>query len=102
MTDRRIASRFTLIANAEVIDLKNDAHLKARTSDISIGGCYLDMVNPLPPGTAIRVQINNQNETFTATGAVVFSNTNMGMGIRFSDVEDAQLEVLKKWLTAEG
>ena len=100
MSDRRNASRFTLIASAEVIDLKSDAHLKARTSDISIGGCYLDMVNPLPPGTAIRVEINNRDETFTTTGAVVYSNTNMGMGIRFSDVDDHQLGVLKKWLTA--
>lgn len=97
--ERRRAPRYPLIAAAEVIELQTDTHIKVRTSDLSLVGCYLDMVNPLPVGTEVRLQLTHQDTTFTALGTVAHSESNMGMGVRFSVVDLDQQGILEKWLT---
>jgi hypothetical protein len=97
-TKPRRAPRYTLIVAAEVIELQTDTHIKARTSDMSLVGCYLDMMNPLPLGTDIRLQLAHQDTTFTALGTVAYTQANMGMGITFTVVEPHQQSVLEKWL----
>src|SRR5260370_42501144 len=47
-SDRRRAPRYRLIADAEITESISDTKLHARTSDLSIGGCFLDMLNPSP------------------------------------------------------
>ena len=78
--------------------MASDTRLKGRTSDLSICGCFLDMLNPSPEGTAIRIRISQGNTTFTALGRVVFVLPNLGMGVTFTSVEPSHLAVLRKWL----
>jgi PilZ domain len=99
-SERRRASRFPLIASAEVIELTTNTHLRARTSDLSVVGCYLDMTNTLPVGTEVRLHITHNDATFTALGVIAHSQPNMGMGIRFTDVHLDQHEILERWLAA--
>ena len=73
--------------------------LDARTSELSIGGRFLEMLNPSPEGTEIRIRISHANTTFTALGSVVVIFPNMGMGVVFRSVEDNQLAVLQGWLS---
>jgi PilZ domain len=94
----RRAPRYSLIVAAEVIELQTDTHIKARTSDMSLVGCYLDMMNPLPLGTDVRLQLAQQDTTFTALGTVAYTQANMGMGITFTVVEPDQQRVLEQWL----
>jgi DNA-directed RNA polymerase subunit M/transcription elongation factor TFIIS len=65
---------------------------------LSIGGCFLDMLNPSPKSTEIRVTIFHAGDVFTALGRVAFVIPNMGMGVAFTTVEGNQVTVLKKWL----
>ena len=99
-TERRRAPRQPLIASAEVIELQTNTRLKTRTLDISLVGCYLDMTNPLPIGTEVRVQILHNDAAFSALGVIVNYAQNMGMGIRFTDVQLDQHEILEGWLAA--
>ena len=98
-SERRRAPRYPFIAEAEVTEIASCTKLSARTSDVSIGGCFLDMLNPSPEGTEIRVGISHASATFTAVGRVVFVFPNMGMGVVFTGVEDNQLTVLQEWLS---
>jgi hypothetical protein len=98
-SERRRAPRYPFIADAEVIETASDTKLSAKTSDLSIGGCFLDMLNPSPEGTEIQVRISHASTTFTARGRVVFVFPNMGMGVVFTRVEDNQLAALQKWLS---
>lgn len=98
-SERRRAPRYPFIAEAEVTEIASCTKLSARTSDVSIGGCFLDMLNPSPEGTEIRVRISHASATFTAVGRVVFVFPNMGMGVVFTGVEDNQLTVLQEWLS---
>lgn len=56
------------------------------------------MVNPLPEGAEIRVTVNHASASFTAVGRVVFVFPNAGMGVVFTNVEEDQFAVLRKWL----
>ncbi len=57
-SERRRAPRYPIIAEAEVTEIASETKLSARTSDLSLGGCFLDMLNPSPEGTEIAVRIS--------------------------------------------
>jgi len=97
-SERRRSPRYRFIADVEIIEAVSDAKLKALTSDLSIGGCFLDMLNPSPKGTEIRVTISHASTTFVAIGRVAFAVPNMGMGVAFTNIDGNQVAVLQKWL----
>ncbi len=88
------------MAAAEVVELQSETRTNARTSDLSLTGCYVDAINPLPLGTRVRVQIVHANATFVAVGIVAYSMTSMGMGITFTEIEPNCRAILEKWITA--
>jgi hypothetical protein len=99
MDSGRRAPRYPFIAEAEVTEIASGTKLRARTSDVSNSGCFLDMLNPSPEGTEIGIKISHDNASFTAVGRVVFVFPNMGMGVVFTNVEHSQLPVLERWLS---
>jgi len=98
-SERRNAPRYHITADAEVIELPSNTKRRARTSDLSSGGCFLDMMSPSAEGTEVVVRIFHEKTTFTAAGTVVFVMPHMGMGVVFTSIEEDQLLVLQKWLS---
>jgi hypothetical protein len=98
-SERRHAPRYPFIAEAEVTELLSDTKLPAKTSDLSLDGIFLDMLNPSPEGTEVRVKISHRDTTFTALGRVIFVLPNMGMGVAFRNIEDDQRAVLQEWIS---
>jgi hypothetical protein len=92
----RRSPRFPFIAAAQVTETRTEAQLQARTSDISREGCYLDMLNPLPIGTVLKINVTHQNRQFDAVGRVVHSELNVGMGVQFEEI--GQRAVIDSWL----
>lgn len=97
-SERRRAPRYPLIAEAVVTEIATATYLAAKTSDLSIGGCFLDMLNPSPEGAEIEVRITHSETTFSACGRVVFVFPSLGMGVMFTRVEANQQAVLQEWL----
>ena len=97
-SERRQAPRYPFIAEAEVTEISSDTRLVAKTGDLSISGCFLDMLNPTPQGTDVRVKILHENTTFIARGKVVFILPNMGMGVMFTSIEHDHQAILQKWI----
>lgn len=95
----RRVPRFPFFASAEITETKSQTRLTARTSEISRYGCYMDMMNPLPLGTTVSIAIRYHEQSFAASGAVVYSQPNMGMGISFAQVAADQAPILDKWIT---
>ena len=98
--DLRRSPRVPFIATAEVTELETQIKLPARTGDISRHGCYMDMVNPLPFGTAVAVRIENDTGTFDAIAGVVYAQAHLGMGLAFQEMEAANQAILERWLAA--
>lgn len=95
----RHAPRYQFIAEAEVTEILSKTTLIAKTSDLSIGGCFLDTLNPSPEGTDVRIRISHESTTFTTLGRVVFVLPNMGVGVVFRNVADDQLAILRQWIS---
>jgi hypothetical protein len=96
--ERRRAGRFPFVANAEVRETNSDTQINARVTEISIYGCYLDMINPCPVGTAVSIKIFTQSDFFETSASVVYSHPNLGVGLTFRDVSPHFLPTLQKWL----
>ncbi len=98
--ERRRAPRFPFIASAEVLAESAGTRLAARISDISTTGCYVDTINPLVDGTAVRLKILTETHVFEAPATVVYAHTHLGMGLRFGEVLPNAQDVLQNWLPA--
>lgn len=99
--ERRQTPRYPFHAEAEIIEEQSKAKLTAMVSELSVNGCYLDTVNPLPQGTAVLVKIFTESEFVEAQAVVVYSHPNMGMGLTFRQLAKTYyLETLRKWLLA--
>ncbi len=95
---RRSARRCAFVASAEVTELASQARLAVRTSELGVGGCYIDTLNPFPEGTPVQVRILRDNGVFDAKAKVVYSHAGFGMGLAFTEIPPDQLAILESWV----
>lgn len=96
--ERRQVPRYPFIANAELVDEQSEMRVDARVTELSLDGCYLDMLNPLPVGTVVLVKISAGADSFQAKAEILHSQTHVGIGMRFIEVEPQDRAVLQGWL----
>jgi PilZ domain-containing protein len=96
--ERRRNLRFPFSAAVEVVETKSGTQLIGRTSDLGLGGCYIDTLSPLPVGTEAKVRILRDNESFEAQARVVYSSIGMGMGLAFVSAQPKQIRIFQRWL----
>ncbi len=97
--ERRNADRHTFTASAEVVELSSGARFSTRTTDLGPGGCFVDTMLPFPVGAKVRVSVRKDKSNLETGGVVVYSQTGLGMGIAFDNMEPHQREALDTWLT---
>jgi len=101
-SERRRAPRHQLIAEAEIVEPRSRHRYKARTSDVSVVGCFMNTTNSPPAGTRVHVCVKHQGGTFTADGKVARHEPAMGISVNFDEVESDQRAILQKWLIDLG
>ena len=97
--ERRTSERFPFSAVGELVDAASQTRINARVADISLNGCYFDVINVFGDGTRVHVSINHANLQFKALGTVVYSLTGMGMGVTFTDLKPDMASVLQRWIS---
>jgi len=97
-TDQRKHVRYPFTATAEAIEQKTETRIKGRTSDLSLGGCYMDTISPFPEGTIIHLRITKCNVTFKIKARVAFAMNSMGMGLAFIPETNDSLIPVEKWI----
>jgi hypothetical protein len=95
---RRSVRRCPLVASAEVTELRSGAVLSARTSEIGLGGCYVDSLNPFPVGTLVGLRIVRDQGTFETKAKVAYCDTRFGMGLAFTEMAPDQRSLLEAWV----
>lgn len=70
----------------------------AKVTDISLGGCYLELVFTMSPHSPVKLQLTIHDRTFTAAGTVATSHPGVGAGIKFTRVDDASRIILVELL----
>jgi len=96
--ERREAPRYAFICAAELIDLGGNTRISARTTDISVHGCYIDTLNPFPVGARVRVQLTKNNARAEFRAKVTSCHMGSGMGLIFERLTPAQRETISSWL----
>ena len=100
--ERRRTPRFSFIAHAELREDASQMRVVTRVNELSQYGCYLDMMNPFPPGTMVTLRIVAGEEMFETRGKIIYSTPNIGAGVAFLDVAPKYLPILRHWLDSAG
>ena len=96
---QRSVRRCPFVASAEVIDISSDTRITARTSELGIGGCYIETLSPLPEGALVKLRIMRDQGVFESKATVVYSHPNSGMGLAFAKpLPQAERAILEDWL----
>jgi PilZ domain-containing protein len=97
--ERRRTPRYMFFASAELLEERSEVRIATRVSELSRNGCYLDMMNPFPIHTVVRLKIWTEETSMIDTKAcVVYSQANRGAGLAFVDLEPKYLPLLEQWL----
>jgi hypothetical protein len=96
--NRRSVPRYGLIAQTDVVEPVSGLRISGRISEVSLKGCYVDVLNTLPTQTEIEVRISRDQGTFTSPGKIIYTQEGMGMGVAFLNTAADQFKVLDSWL----
>jgi PilZ domain len=97
--ERRRDPRYTFTGEIEIVDLQSGIKVTAHTSDLSRGGCYVDMFSPLPKDVTVQIRLTKWRMTLEAQARVVYSSIGMGMGLMFGSLDLGQEALVENWLT---
>jgi len=96
---QRAVRRCALVAAAEVTELSSGTLLSGRSSELGLGGCYVDSLNPFPEGTLVGLKLLRDQGVFETKAKVVYCDPGFGMGLAFTDMTPDQRSLLEAWLT---
>lgn len=69
-----------------------------KLSDISEGGCYIEMLIPLPIGTDLRLTLWIHESKIFIQGVVVSFHPGYGCGIKFTEITRSDRDILSQFL----
>jgi hypothetical protein len=98
----RTVPRYSFAATADLTDSASTMHLSGRIAEISRKGCYVDILNPLPAGTLLNVQIPRDQGTFVTKAMIIYAHERIGMGVVFLNPPQDQMNILDSWLAELG
>jgi hypothetical protein len=98
----RRSPRFPCIAVAEIAHPESAGQFSCRVSELSLHGCYVDMLNTLPIGSEVAIKIFADSECFEANARVIYAHPNLGMGLAFKEVSIESGALLRQWLLKAG
>lgn len=91
------APRMKCSTSAELRPL-GEAPVWSKIGDISEGGCFVEMMIPLKPGTRLKISIWLKNDKVAAEGVVANSRPGFGVGIRFTEMASTDVERLRQFV----
>ena len=77
---------------------QEDPPISCRLTDLSLGGCYLEITSPFPVGTRVTLSMRAANVELRAEGIVRVMHQDQGMGVEFTQTTRQQREALEKFL----
>ena len=96
--ERRRAVRYPFTATAEIMDLRSNTRVSGRSSDLGLGGCYIDILSPFAVGSLVRVRLEREKKLFEAMAIVSYAQQSFGMGLAFTEVKPEHHVVLLSWI----
>jgi len=96
--NRRSEHRLPCKIGAEVYRLGSNIPNRCTLSDVSEGGCYVEMPTPLAAQSGIEILIHTSELKFKIRGQVLATHPGFGMGVRFMFRDSAEREEVLRLL----
>ena len=82
--NRRGQSRHSCRLGADVYRMGIGVPTRCSLTDISSGGCYVEMTSPFSPGTRVEIIVRTENMKLRTQGVVQSTHLGFGMGVQLS------------------
>lgn len=79
---------------------KDDPPLRCKLTDLSLGGCYLEIASPFPVRTKIVLSMRVSQLELRVEGVVLVMHPEVGMGIQFKQNTSEQRNHVEKFIHA--
>lgn len=98
--DRRHHPRYSVQVQIEIHQDGSDVPLHLETTDLSRGGCYVQLTIPLAVGIRLQATLWIDGCPIAVRGLVVTRHPQFGNGIMFVEFEGQGEQVLSRYLAA--
>jgi c-di-GMP-binding flagellar brake protein YcgR len=95
-SERRGYVRQQVRVEAEVIGLEDGVRLRGVVVDISMTGCFVEMLSPLSVGSAVSITLESGDERMRSRGEVRSGLPGMGIGIQFKEMDENSQKALRQ------
>jgi hypothetical protein len=93
--ERRQFARHPCQIQVLVTPVGDSAGVSGRITDISLGGCYIEMFSPFAVDTEVRLALQLEDSTPDLSARVRASQTGCGMGVSFTAMSAENFELLR-------
>jgi hypothetical protein len=77
---------------------KDDPPVRCQLTDLSLGGCYLDIPSPFPVSTRVTLSMRASEVELRSEGVVRVMHPEKGMGVEFTQTTPEHRGLLEKFL----
>jgi c-di-GMP-binding flagellar brake protein YcgR len=96
--ERRQFQRLPVALQIELRVQGDSVPLRLQTSDVSAGGCYLEMMFTYEVGTLLDINLWLGHQRLSVRGRVVTRHPQFGNGVEFHDLSDVAKDRLQQLL----
>ena len=101
-TKKRVGPRFSFLVDAEIV-LGDGTSIPTQLDEVSLRGCYLDTLEPIPVGTRFLLKIGKGRKAFEVQGKIIYTHSGSGLGIFgqgvvFTDLSAQERSAINLWL----
>ena len=96
--NRRYSIRHPFAAEAEMLELESGSRLSGRTSDLSLGGCFVCLRRTLEIGARVRGTLKHEGQKLQMLAVVRVVKPQVGMGLEFLDIDPESNRTLLAWI----
>jgi len=94
--NRREETRYACRVGAEVYRTGNKVPTYSCLTDLSAGGCYLEVPLPFPQGSSVEITVRTHDMKLYLRGVVQSSHPGYGMGVAFELKSREEIENVQK------
>src|SRR5258708_1509244 len=100
--DRRQYMRISAAIQTELRPDGTNVPMRLQTSDVSLGGCYVEMALTMAVGSRLSVVLWLDQTKMTLRGVVVTCHPQFGNGIQFVGMSEEDTRLLAYFLDSRG
>jgi hypothetical protein len=97
-SERRKHPRLKCVNSVELYPEGESAKIWGRATDMSVGGCYIEMPMTLKEGTRLKIILWVKEEKLQIKGKVVSSRPGFGVGVQFNNITPEDTARLRQFL----